>query len=245
VSRNLRKVKITGHFSMLATSKEWSSQTSATLKVSGRGSLVAPVKVFLLGDTEAEEQVRPALEAAGHEVTFAGYYAEWDGTSPSPEGHDVILFLEGREYGEPLLPSASQAILDFVANDGGLVRTEWGAWAVPYKEDPEPADELFPVVARPGGDYDYGRRWTTGNSGHPLVFGLPEAWSDDAGFTYLDPLPRAKVAALGNGAVPMVTWRRTAGNTVVHVNHDMTYETEEMSRESLDVLLNAVEFAGK
>lgn len=245
VTRNQRRMTVKGRFELTVASPEWSEAKRAILKISGRGSFVASKRVFLLGDTEAETQVQAALEAAGHEVTFAGIYDEWDGVSPSTEGHDVILFLEGESYGDALMPGASAAILDFVRNGGGLVRTEWGAWSVPYKDEPEPVDELFPAIARPGGDYDYGMRWSVRRGGHPLVFGLPEFWTDEAGFTYLDVHPRAKNAVLGNGAIPMLTWRNDDGGTVVHVNHDMTYETEVVSRQALDLLLNAVEFAGK
>jgi hypothetical protein len=241
------KIRVSGRFNLVVSSEEWNGVTrEGALTLQGRGSLIEPKRVFLLGDTDAEDQVTEALEAAGHEVTFAGHYAEWDGMNPSPEGHDVILFLEGRSYGQPLLPAASGAILDYVRRGGGLIRTEWGAWSAPYKEEPEPVDDLLPVAALPGGDYDYASRWKAEKSRHPLTFGLPETgWTDGAGYTYLEPRRGAKVVLMGNEVVPMLTWDREWRGRVVHLNHDMTYWTDEVSRQALDLLLNAVEFAGR
>ncbi len=195
--------------------------------------------VMLLGDNNSETQVQAALETAGHTVTFAGDYYDWNGVTPDVTNFDVVVYLSGYNYGYPLQPAALSALTSFVAGGCGLVTTEWLA----YGEDPLAGYNLMPVTY--GGDYSTDATWTISSPGHPLVAGLPASWTDYAGFSEVVAKPGTVVVvtgATGPYATPMLSYSNALGGTVVHINHDMTYENP-MSTESLQIIVNAAEYA--
>lgn len=92
--------------------------------------IAGAVNILLLGDDNAEGQVQAALEGAGHTVTYAGIYHEWDGVTPAISDFDVVVFLDGYDYGYELQPLAAAALQAFVVQGHRLVMTEWMAWDV-------------------------------------------------------------------------------------------------------------------
>ncbi len=208
----------------------------------GRVLADAP-NVLLLGDAGSEGQVMQALRSADHNVIYGGLYYEWDGVDPDIDAFDVVVYLDGYEYGNEMLPAAEAALSTFVAAGGGLVITEWSAYD-DYSESLSPGVSALMPVTSPEGDYDYGNDWiVTVDPAHLLSAWLPDQWWDAAGFSYVVAHESATVAIEDTGGNPMLTYRTDTGGTVIHVNHELTYTTERISRNALQVLVNAVEFA--
>ena len=201
----------------------------------------APPRVLLLGDSLSERQVQRALENAGHDVVFGGLYYEWDGVTPNVNDFDVVIYLDGYDYGYLLDPVADAALSAFVAGGGGLIITEWSAYDAAGTWNPL-VGALMPVTS-PDRNYDYGGPWYVVDPAHRLAAWLPDRWGDAAAYGYVVPIAGATVVFEGIDGHPLVTYRTDTGGTVIHVNHDMTYTTSRIHPNALRVLVNAVEFA--
>ena len=207
---------------------------------------VAPVaadNILLLGDGDAETQVQPALEAAGHTVTFGGIYYDWDGVTPAVGNFDVVVFLDGYDYGYPLQPAAASALQSFVAGGCGLVMTEWTAYDVCSGYKGAIVGDLLPVTMPDCGDYGSVDTWTVDVPGHPLVAGLPASWSETNEWSNVTPKVGTSVVVSGATGNPLVAYSDASGGTVVFLNHDTTYSVSTMSPESLQLIVNAAEYA--
>jgi uncharacterized membrane protein len=199
--------------------------------------------VMLLGDTDAELQIQPALEAAGHVVTFAGTYYNWDGVTPNVADFDVVVLLDGYDYGYALQPAAATALQGFVASGCGLVTTEWMAYDVCQGYKGAIVGDLLPVTMPVCGDYGEVDTWTVIDPSHPLVAGLPASWSDDAGWSTVTAKSGAEVVVSGTAGNPMVVTSDAAGGTVVYLNQDMTYTTTTINANAVQLVVNATEYA--
>jgi hypothetical protein len=208
---------------------------------------VEALDILLLGDGDAETQVQPALEAAGHSVTFGGYYADWDGVSPAAADFHTVVLLDGYSYGYPLMPAAATALEAAVAAGTGLVLTEWTAYDVCSGYKGAIIGALMPVTMLDCGAYFTGANWLINDQYHPLAEGLPAVgtWYDDAEWSTVALKPDSiAVISEGTGFNPMASYSNAAGGTVVHINHDMTYTTSIINADSLQLLVNAANFAG-
>ena len=199
------------------------------------------VRVLILGDGEAETQVQAALEAAGHQVTVIPYYYDWDGVTPDIDSFQVVVLLDGEAYGDELQAAAGTALEAFVAKTCDLLITEWTAYDVHSDDKTGPIADLMPAIS-PDNDYDYGFNWNV-MSTHPLTDGLPASWWDDAASTYVDPKPGAIALIRGDDQIPLLTYSNMAGGRVTHLNHDMTYTTDTIEANALQIIVNAVESA--
>ncbi len=199
--------------------------------------------VLLLGDGDAETQVQAALEAAGHTVTYAGIYYDWDGVDPAVTDFDVVVMLDGYDYGYPLQAAAATALQGFVASGCGLVMTEWTAYDVCRGYKGTVIGDLMPVTMSDCSDYGDQDTWTVLDPTHPLVAGLPSSWTDDAGWSTVAPKAGSVVVVSGASDNPLVTYSTALGGTVVHLNHDMTYTTSTIDPNALQLIVNAAGFA--
>ena len=201
------------------------------------------VDVLLLGDTDAEFQVQPALEGAGHTVTFGGVYYDWDGVTPAVTDFDVVVFLNGEGYGYELQPAAAAALESFVPTGGRLVMTEWTAYDVCGGDKGEVVANLMPVIMPDCNDYGEVDTWTVDDPSHPLAAGLPGTWTDDAAWSTVVRKLGSAVVVSGTGGNPMVVYSKVSDGTVVYLNHDMTYTTATMNPNALQLMVNAAEYA--
>jgi len=198
--------------------------------------------VLLLGDEDAETQVQPALEGAGHTVTFGGIYYDWDGVTPAVTDFDVVVFLNGYGYGYELQPAAAAALESFVPGGGRLVMTEWTAYDVCEGDKGEVVANLMPAIMPDCNDYEYGGTWTVDDPSHPLAVGLPGTWSDDAAWcTVIRKLGSVVVMSEAVGD-PLAVYSKVSDGTVVYLNHDMTYTTETINPNALQLIVNAAEY---
>ncbi len=199
--------------------------------------LAAAADVLVLGDGGSEAQVIAALQAAGHTVTDAGPYETWDGSGLA--GMDAVVYLDGVNYGNGLMPQADAALAAYVAAGGRLILTEWTAYDVANDFLTGQVAQLMAVTS-PGGSYAYGNTWTVTAPGHPLAAGLPAAWSDAAGFSFVEAHPASIVVITGTSGNPLLAYRTDSGGPVIHLNHDMTYTTPQIHPNTLQLLVNAV-----
>ncbi len=199
--------------------------------------------VLLLGDGDAETQVQPALESAGHTVTFAGVYYDWDGVSPDVNDFDVVVMLDGYDYGSALQSAAATALESFVAGGCGLVMTEWTAYDVCSGYKGAIVGNLLPVTMADCGAYGYDDTWTVDLPSHELASGLPASWTDGAGWSTVSAKAGATTVVSGAAGNPLVVTSDANGGRVVYLNHDMTYTLSTINPNAMQVIVNAVDFA--
>jgi len=199
------------------------------------------VRVLLLGDGEGETQVQAALEAAGHLVTVVENYYDWDGVTPDVDDFEIVVLLDGYDYGYELQAAAGTALEAFVTRGCDLLMTEWTAYDVEGGSKTGPIADLMPVIS-PSGSYDDGLTWTVTGT-HPLTDGLPASWYDDAYSTYVDPKPGAIVLIRGDDQIPLLTFSTESGGTTVHLNHTMSYSPDTIEANALQIIVNAAENA--
>jgi hypothetical protein len=212
--------------------------------VCASGSFSYAADVLLLGDGDAETQVQTALENAGHNVTYGGLYNDWSGSTPNPNNFDVIVVLDGEGYGEEFTPTATSALSNFVARGCGLIFTEWTAYDVCRGYKGPTIGQLMPVTSPVSGcPYGYSDTWTVLNTSHPLTAGVPNSWIDNAGWSEVIAKPGSTVLISGTNSNPLLTFSTVNRGTVVHINHDMTYTTDTIDANALQLIANAVEYS--
>ncbi len=202
----------------------------------------ASARVLLLGDGDAEDQVQPALEAAGHTVTLVDYYYDWDGVTPDLDDFDMVVLLDGYDYGYELQEAAASALQSFVARGCGLLMTEWTAYDVCEEDKTGAIADLLPVSSAPDCDYDYDLTWLV-TASHVLTAGVPTSWTDGASSSEVQPKPGTLVVMRTDSDIPLLSYSTLAGGNVVHLNHTMTYDTSTIEPNALQLIVNAVNFA--
>jgi len=211
--------------------------------VFGAGSYAGAADVLLLGDDDAESQVQTALQNAGHNVTYGGIYYDWDGITPNPNNFDVIVALNGYDYGYDFTANAETALTGFVTRGCGLVFTEWTAYNFCSDYKSSVIGQLMPVDMPDCSDYGTADTWTVLNALHPLTAGVPGSWPDSAQWSTVVAKPGSTVLITGTDANPLLTYSTVNGGTVIHINHDMTYTTDTIDPNALQLIVNAVEYS--
>jgi hypothetical protein len=196
--------------------------------------------VLLLGDDENEAEVQASLEGAGHAVTYGGIYYDWDGASPDVNNFDVVVLLDGYDYGYDLNPAALTALTNFVSSGGGLVLTEWCAYDVGNGYKTLQFGALMPVEY--AGDYDYGFTWNVIDPTHPMVAGVPASWTaDGAGSSFVNAKSGSTVLIQSPDNNPLLTYWHYDCGMVVHINNDLgADEGEDTDPNTLVLINNAV-----
>lgn len=180
--------------------------------------------VLILNDAQSEPEVIAFLNAAGiTNVTDCCTYYDWDGITPSADDFDVIMYLDGYDYGSDLQPAAAQALIDFVNGGGTLITTEWLAYDW-RGETSDPFLDILPFID-PDGDYDYAVDRNVLLPAHPLAANLPAFIPDETGFGYsfTIPHPDAVVVIETSDGYPALSYREVGAGKSIHINHDMTY----------------------
>jgi hypothetical protein len=198
------------------------------------------LQVLVLGDGTTEGPVATLLEGQGHSVTQVAAYETWDGSSPSLDDVDVVLFLQAARWNVELTDAADQALIDFVGTGGGLIRTERAAFAA-HADTRMQIDFGLPVAY--ANDYEASTQWWAEDRDHPLLDDLPALWEDDASFTRVTATQDATVVMVTPTEVPLVSYHETFGGVYLHLNHDLTVTTGTLSPEFGTLLGNAVVFA--
>ena len=170
------------------------------------------------------------------------YYYEWDGVTPDVDDFDVVVLLDGDDWGYELEEAAGDALQAFVAKGCGLVMTEWTVYDVCYEYKTGAIVDLIPATSAPDCDYDYDLEWLVTGT-HALTSSVPTSWTDGASSSFVDPYPGTIVLMRTPDDIPLLSFSSELGGTVVHLNHTMTYDTSTIEPNALQLLVNAVGFA--
>ncbi len=105
--------------------------TSAVIALAAFAALAPGANVLVLttSDLTIDSQWVASLMASGHTVTIGQAWGEFDGSDPLA-GIDVVVLTGSFNWNSwSDMPSAGQtALVDYVANGGGLITTEWTMW---------------------------------------------------------------------------------------------------------------------
>lgn len=209
----------------------------------------------------------PALIAEGFNVTDGNEYYNYVGVDFS--AFDCVLWLEGRNYGNPLEPDVDAALVAYVAAGGGLIRTGWGLWYHQTRlnvASPTPPNPLCfaisPVSPAPdsAASIGYGQpntAWTLRAGPEMLRYGLPDSfvttsWNE---INTLRPGAVSLADTVSTGIylgsytghrVSLLSYTRKHGGCSMHVNDSLKYDTPRViEAEAMQVLFNAVRFAAQ
>ena len=198
------------------------------------------IRVLVLDDGRAAQQVGPALEAAGHEIVDTKRYTQWNGTNPDLDDVDVVVFLQGSTWEDGLPGVGDDTLVQHVLDGGGIVRTEFAAKATTVA--PALVIDLGLPVTYDNGAIE-GTQWQVLQRNSPLAEGLATAWDEDGTSSDVVAKAGAEVVIATQDRTPLVTWVANNGGRVVHINHDMTASSNTLTSNMEQLLVNAVTFA--
>jgi len=222
----------------------------------------------LILDDDYGDEVSQHLQSAGHTVTSVAYY-KWDGTNPAPNDFDLVLLLNGYEYGadfdEDADSPAYDILIDYVESGGTFMFTEWTAYDMFRRginlDTKLGLEPLVPFNGESYLDYDYGGTFATSvpsalTRGVPASFNVMNKDSDGgvcialkAGarmlmtrdFDYYS--SEATECDLGGGHPGLVVYGVGQG-TVVWFNSDLGHEDGEEGYDAgpnhLKIIANSV-----
>ena len=134
-----------------------------------------PAKILVLDDGGTEDSLYVVLDSAGFEVTDGGLYYEYTGTDFSM--YDLVILLNGIDYGETIEDSIQQAMKDYVTAGGNLLTIEWL-----LEEDNYDILKSFMPVAY-NNDYDYHAETYVKMANHPITAAIPDTFMTYDGWT--------------------------------------------------------------
>src|SRR5690606_8763677 len=130
-------------------------------KLNSDGVSCDPLAVLYLGDAgDNASTIYDYLVAEGFDVTDAAPFYEWDGVSPDVNDFDVVVYLEGHDYGEVLLEDANTALSAWMLAGGTVIRSEWIAFVLSDEVELQTDFDQYLPVQAPDSDYDYSPQWT-------------------------------------------------------------------------------------
>jgi len=226
-----------------------SIQVLLTITAMAMAANAHATSILVLGDDASEDIINPYLENQGHTVFSGTNYYDWSGNIPN--GVEVILYLDGYdygyglgEYGDPF--AANQSMLNFVANGGGLIFTEWYAYDQRNGQK-ESVSALLPVTY--DDTYYYEAAWNVslGYEDHDLVKNLQSTSfteGDGTEDTYSKVIANdgTTVVMEDENGTPLLSYSNIYGGTTVHINDGMAYGNS-ISDEMLSVINSSLEFA--
>jgi hypothetical protein len=136
-----------------------------------------PAEILILNDGGSEAAIADLLTTAGNNVTQGGYYSDYTGTDFSD--YDLVILLNGLDYGEDLQAGVEQALLDYVSAGGTLMVTEWLA----YSETQALIIAALPLAYQNDycdqGDGDCNETYTR-DANHTITNGVPDSFETPA-----------------------------------------------------------------
>ncbi len=152
-------------------------------------SFGASALVFACGDASTDNAVKARLEQAGFVTTIGPEWYNFDSTTLTLGGYNLIYFQPNYNWSHIMAPAEEQAILDYVDNGGGLITCEWFTWLVAQGQF-KTLQAALPNV--PSGSYlNYANVQFERNENDPdFTTGLPLTFSvpvDSAGGTFTTP----------------------------------------------------------
>ena len=216
--------------------------------------------VLLLNDGNASKEVRDYLTSDGHTVATL-QYRTWNGTNPAPDSFDLVLLLDGYDYGLELggdANSPAYAALESYVRSGGLfMLTEWTAYDMAIVDEGKTTDKmalepLVPFNIATYGGYGYGGVFTT-TASSPLLGGISGSFSgtENDGGSCLDLKPGAKALLTRTfvggddcvGSSPALATLDVGAGMVIWLNSDLSHEYGGVANANqLKIMSNAARY---
>ena len=149
------------------------------------GTQSDPAKILVLEDNGTEDSLYVVLDAAGFDVTRGGLYYEY--TSTDFSAYDLVILLNGVDYGETIEDSIQQAMKDYVMAGGVLLTTEWLLEEGYY----DILESFMPVAY--DDDYSYSSETYIKMATHPITASVPDTFvtNSDWSLVYMYELDNA------------------------------------------------------
>lgn len=208
---------------------------------------VLPTAILILHDDSTHVEASQVLADAGSEVTDGGPYWEYTGTDF--DAYDLVILLDGYEYGYEMMAGVEQALLDYVSDGGVLLTTDWMGYD--YRSGGGYFETLYPALPLIyEDDYcDVGegscQETYTVAASHPITEGLPSTFTTPSDWTYSMAAPNSagtNVVVLfsgsGSGAA-MAVGDRGRGH-FVHWSMAGVYGGAEIWDANTEMILNNV-----
>lgn len=200
-----------------------------------------PTRILVLEDGGTEDSVAVFLRAQGHTVTMGGPHSQFRGAGLAD--HDVVLLLSGPQYTATMPDSAQQKLVNFVANGGGLMTTEWVHYLTSRGAYYSRLRVILPATY--GGTYQRGADTCRVNGVHPIAVGLPQTFVTSANWggsrlqAKTDPALRPEVPIIGSyTASAVVTGVYGTGRTACWSMAGHYYSANIWSRDTKMLLGN-------
>jgi len=198
------------------TDADSDSDTDADSDSDGDVDTDTEITVMLLRDNDDYAFLYFPLLYAGYAVVDGGWFWEWDGAEPSLDGVDVVVWPGNADAEYGLVPAAAEELEQFVADGGGLLRTEFAAHSI-CSGDAELAEELMPVDCTSQVLSDVW--WLVTDDDHPLTEGLDSyftSWCQSTEVSLRDGAV-AVIESYGDGS-PLLSYIQHGDGLVVHIN---------------------------
>ena len=214
----------------------------------------AGVNVLLLPDGPGAgvDSLVGALELAGHSVVVGPIEYTWDGTNPSISEFDVVVHLNGKTWATAMPVAGQQALVEFVRFGGGYVGGQWNGFEVATGLLLDMDDLVLQLWPYPDNCVECSMTWTVvpGMGDHPMLVGIPESFTFDAGAHDAGPLadfeeyPSTVLMTSPSGS-PAVTIREFEFGRVVAFSSAASHYSElTLQDDNIQLLyVNAVSWA--
>lgn len=222
-------------------------------------NLATAGNVLLLNDGNASKEVRDYLRSDGHTVATLEYQT-WNGTNPTPDSYDLVLLLNGYNYGLELggdANSPAYAKLESYVRSGGVfMLTEWTAFnmaTIRGKATGKMALEpLVPFDIATYDGYGYGGVFTM-TASSPLLGGVSSSFAgtENDGGSCLDLKAETRVLLTRTfvggddcvGSSPALVTLDVGAGMVIWLNSDLGHEYEDVANANqLKIMSNAARY---
>lgn len=208
------------------------------------------IKVLVLKDGGTEDSVYSILNKAGFNVTVGQMYYDFDGKFIID--YDLIILLNGIDYGQYMSDSAEVRLKNYVRDGGTLLTTEWMTYSIYYNSNIyKTIREILP--AQYNGGYSYNSESYKKITSHPITDSLSDTLSiSNQSWSYSKTIPYAsslltdiKVLFSGNDSGAALTIGQLNKGYVIHWNMAGQYNGENIWTENVKkILTNIAGYSG-
>ncbi len=170
--------------------------------------------VLIIGDGGTEVTLQNILLNEGYSVTIVADDWYYDGTNPAPDEYSAVVLVDGPTFGNEMPETGQTALVNYVADGGGLIVSEWITWETSMGRY-QVLETILPV---PYGGTASGTETYDVILAHPVTEGVGSGFTVTGGFGY-------NTAAVGQAVVSgtqcgdaVTVWDTGAGRIVQFAN---------------------------
>lgn len=240
---------------------KWPILTTVTYCIITLATLSNPAtagNVLLLNDGNASKEVLDYLTSDGHTVATLEYQT-WNGTNPAPDSYDLVLLLDGYNYGLELGGDANSPayvkLESYVRSGGVFMLTEWTSYDMATMRGKTTRkmalEPLVPFDTATYGGYGYGGVFTM-TASSPLLGGVSSSFAgtENDGGTCLDLKAGTRVLltrTLGGddcvGSSPALATLDVGAGMVIWLNSDLGHDYADVANANqLKIISNAARY---